>query len=251
MTIKDELNRAAPLVDRVNDAIRENPLAAGLIGAGVAWMLFSTKGISVAKNATSKAASAVMEAGATLANGVRKTTSDVATAARDIVSSVGDRTVSIVPDIGASSPIVEKSAEAMNEAGATIRENVQSAVASSREYGQVLQSRLSNRLERQPLLLGAIGLAIGAGIASTFATTEMESQWFGEHGHSARNALQEAVGDAKDRGRKVVSEVQEEATRQGLTLEAAKEGASTVADKFKNVAGTAKEAVTKPFVATN
>jgi hypothetical protein len=36
MNFKDELDRAGPVVDRLNAAIRDNPLAAGLIGAGVA-----------------------------------------------------------------------------------------------------------------------------------------------------------------------------------------------------------------------
>ena len=40
MSMQDQIDRAGPVIDRVNAAIRENPLAAGLIGAGVAWMLF-------------------------------------------------------------------------------------------------------------------------------------------------------------------------------------------------------------------
>ena len=39
MTFQHELDRAGPVVDRLNAAIRDNPLAAGLIGAGIAWML--------------------------------------------------------------------------------------------------------------------------------------------------------------------------------------------------------------------
>ena len=72
------------------------------------------------------------------------------------------------------------------------------------------------------MLLGAIGLAIGAGIASTFATTEVETEWMGEQGAAAREKLQGAVAEGKERARKVVADVQEEAARQGLTLDAAK-----------------------------
>jgi hypothetical protein len=46
MNLKEEINRASPMVDRVNDAIRDNPLAAGLIGAGLAWMIFGTRGFA-------------------------------------------------------------------------------------------------------------------------------------------------------------------------------------------------------------
>ena len=70
MSMKDEINRPDPCLDRVNAAIRDNPLAAGLIGAGVAWMLFGgTKGFGVmagvAKGAAVKAGSAVAAAGNT------------------------------------------------------------------------------------------------------------------------------------------------------------------------------------------
>ena len=40
MSFKEEVNRASPMVDRVNDAIRDNPLAAGLIGVGGAVLLY-------------------------------------------------------------------------------------------------------------------------------------------------------------------------------------------------------------------
>ena len=67
MTVKEELERAAPALDRVNEAIRDNPLAAGLIGAGLAWMLFGAKGFGVmgglALGAGGKVVSAAKSAG--------------------------------------------------------------------------------------------------------------------------------------------------------------------------------------------
>jgi len=252
MTQTHETNRAAPMVELVNDAIRENPLAAGLIGAGLAWMLLGSTGFGrvagVAKNAAGKAVSAAVDAGEGMAGGIQGAASKLGASARELASTVGHQAASIVPDIEA--PSFDKPADAFKEAGNAVRSGVESAVTSGRQYGQVLQSRLSDSLERQPLLLGAIGLAIGAGVASAFATTELESQWFGEQGDAARNALKGVVDEAKDRALEVVSEVQEEASRQGLSLDAAKEAASAVAGKVKNVAGSAGEAVKKPVAST-
>lgn len=245
MTVKDQVESASPMVDRLNDAIRENPLAAGLIGAGIAWMLFGTKGFRAAgklvKDASDKGASAVISGGAAAASGVRKTGTAVAAAARDAASSVSAQAGSIVPDMPLST---DGAADTVDEMRSAAGERLQSAAASGREYGAALQSRLSQSLERQPLLLGAIGLAIGAGIASTFAITDIEREWLGEQGEAARDALQGAVDDAKDRARAVLSDVQEEAARQGLTVDAAKEAASTVAGRAGNIA---REAVQKPF----
>jgi hypothetical protein len=248
MTIKEEIDRAAPVLDRVNDAIRENPLAAGLIGAGVAWMLFGAKGFStmggLAKGAGAMAASAADVTGSTAASIGRAALDASSTASSALKHAVSDgvgTVASIVPDM--SVPDAERVANATSDIGSTVSNKFQTIVSSGREYGSVLQSRLSEGLEQQPLMLGALGLAIGAGIASTFATTETENVWMGDKSAAAREGLQDVVQDLKDRGRQVASAVQEEAARQGLTEDAAKDAAKTVVSKASNVARAVRDAV--------
>jgi len=66
MIFKDELDRVGPVVDRLNAAIRDNPLAAGLIGAGLAWMLMGgAKGFGVMAGAAKDAAGMAGSAAAT------------------------------------------------------------------------------------------------------------------------------------------------------------------------------------------
>jgi hypothetical protein len=252
MTIDDEIQKGSPVIDRVNAAIRENPLAAGLIGAGLAWMVFGTKGFGViagaARDATGKATSAAADAAASVTGGLREATTAATDAAREVASSVGEHAASIVPDINTSE--LDKATDALNRTGDAVREGVQSAVSSGRQYGQVLQTGLAQSLERQPLLLGAIGLVIGAGIASTFSSTEAERQLLGEKSAAARSALKDAANEVTDRARDVVSEVQQEASRQGLTLDTAKEAASAVAEKVKNVTASVKDQAEKPVAST-
>ena len=251
MNIREDLNRAAPMIDRLNDAIRENPLAAGLIGAGLAWMLLGAKGLGtvagLAKDTAAGTISAAGTAGSAASAGLRSAGQAAAGAARGAASIVADKAASIVPDIDV--PSTDRISDAAANATSALSEGVRSVVSAGGEYSLVVKSRLSQGLERQPLLLGAIGLAIGAGIASTFATTEVESEWIGERGAKAREAMTGALDEAKDRARVVLSEVQEEASRQGLTLETAKEAASSVAGKVRNVAESASEAAKKPFTA--
>jgi len=185
-------------------------------------------------------------AGGAASDVVRSAGRTAASAARSAASVVADGAASIVPDID----VPDVSGVAAADASAAVGERLQSVTASGMEYGAVLKSRLSDSLERQPLLLGAIGLAIGAGIASTFATTETEREWIGERGAQARDTMQEVLTEAKDRAQEVLSEVQEEASRQGLTVEGAKGAASAVADKLRNVAGSATDAAKKPFTAS-
>ena len=252
MIFKDELDRAGPVVDRLNAAIRDNPLAAGLIGAGLAWMLMGgAKGFGVmagaARDAVGMAGSAAATAGGAVAGGVTKaalaTAAGLKSAATDVTGSVA----SLVPDI----PDTDKAIEASAEAGATVGNRINSAAAAGREYGAAIQSRLSESLEKQPLLLGAIGLAIGAGIASTFATTAVESELMGEQGSAARQKLQGLAGDVTDRAKQIASDLKDEAGRQGLTPDAAKSAAAGIGEKVRAVAGAGRESITQRFAPTS
>lgn len=248
MTMREEIDRAGPLVDRLNRAIRENPLAAGLIGAGVAWMLFGgTRGIGAAAGfATNVAARTGAAASATTAaGGLAQSGSNAAAAIKDAGSEVVGSVASLVPDV--SLPDADKIVEAATHAQSAISEGFDSAVSKASDYTTTIRSRLSEGLESQPLLLGAIGLAIGAGIASTFATTAVESELMGAQGAAARDKLEDLAGDIKDRAGKVLSDVQEEAGRQGLTPERAKDAASDIGDKVKTLAGAGRDAVAKRF----
>ena len=265
MIFEDELDRAAPVVDRLNAAIRDNPLAAGLIGAGVAWMLMGgAKGFGVmagaAKDAAKGAAgmagsvagmagSAAATAGNAVASGITQAGSTSAAGLKSVASDVAGSVASLVPDI--SAPDTGKVYEAVADAGASVGNRINSAAATGREYGAAIQSRLSESLEKQPLLLGAIGLAIGAGIASTFATTAVESKLMGEQGTAAREQLRGLAGDVTDRAKQIASDLKDEANRQGLTADAAKSAAAGIGEKVKTVAGAGRESVAQRLAPTS
>jgi hypothetical protein len=212
MSIQEQMDRAAPIIDHINDA-------AAAMEAGAT---------------ASHAGHAALNAGATATSAVKH-----------VASGVVDAVGSIVPDLSPAD--LETGKSFVDDAQRNVSEGFYAFASSSREYGAAIQSRLSESLNKQPLLLGAIGLAIGAGIASAFATTEVENQLMGEKGAAARENLKHIAEEAKSRARQVVAEVQDEAARQGLSLNAAKDAAASVAGKVRNVADTAREAVTQPF----
>ena len=251
MNFKDELDRAGPIVDRVNAAIRDNPLAAGLIGAGVAWMLMGgAKGFGVmagaAKGAAGMAGSAAATAGNAVANGVAQAGSATAARLKSTASDVAGAAASLVPDI--STPDADKVFEVVADTGTAIGGRINSAAVAGKEYGAAIQSRLSESLEQQPLLLGAIGLAIGAGIASTFATTAVESELMGEQGAAAREKLTGLTDEVKDRAKQIAADVKDEANRQGLTADAARSAAAGIGEKIKTVAGAGRDSLTQRLV---
>jgi len=68
--------------------------------------------------------------------------------------------------------------------------------------------------ERHPLLLGAIGLAIGAGIAATFPTTEVESRVVGETSEEVKKRTRSFVSGQVESARTVAAQTLEEVERE-------------------------------------
>jgi hypothetical protein len=241
----EEREQSQAWLESLNAAIRENPLAAGVIGAGIAWMLLGTKPFAaagrIAAGTAGGAASVAASAGRASASVLNQTASDIASSARSAAPAVVEQVASIIPDI--STPEIGSLSDSISEtaarASAAAGDQLQSIAASGKHYGAIVQSRLSAGLERQPLLLGAIGAAIGAGLASAIATTPAENAWFGEKGEAAREGLRHLGEATRERAREVVSEVQTEVARQGLTADAAKDAVATIAGKVKTVATSA------------
>lgn len=237
------------LVNDLNNAIRENPLAAGLITAGAIWMLLGRKGVgavaggigaaavgaghvagkagSAAFDSARSAASAVGSAGSSLASTVASAGSNIASTVASAGASGIDKVASIVPDLSADEP--EQNFREQRE-----REEANKSFASSRlgPYAEDIKSRLSDAFEHQPLLLGAVGLAIGAAIASSFRTTAIESEWVGEHGAATRESLTQAAKDATDRAWQAGKD---EAKKQNLTEEAGWDAAERLAESAESV----------------
>jgi hypothetical protein len=67
------------------------------------------------------------------------------------------------------------------------------------------QSTLSDLLERQPLVLGAIGLAVGAAVARAIKASDLENEWVGEFSDNVKadlnvraGAISQSVREASD-----------------------------------------------------
>ena len=239
----------ASFVEDLNESIRENPVAAALVGAGVLWMFFGS----------GKLASGLSNAARIATNSIGDTASSTGNAVTDAVSGAASHSLRATQQVGeAIATQAEKAARLVKDTASagydvlssqsegvsgTVTSAIQrSARASSefgREMGTSIQSNLTETLDRQPLLLGAIGLAIGAGIAASFPATSIEKEMMGETGAAVKEKLQEVAHDTSERAKKVFAEVKKEAQAQGLTPDAFKD----VAGKVKAVASASKDSI--------
>jgi hypothetical protein len=106
-----------------------------------------------------------------------------------------------------------------------------------------VRSNLSDIFRSQPLALGAIGVAIGAGIAAALPTTELEADYVGETSDAFRKKAtafaEDQAGRATTVAENVMEAVSREATQQGLTMEAAKSAAGDISTKIGRIADVA------------
>jgi hypothetical protein len=244
--IADDKN-SVRLIDRVNDAVRENPIAAGLIGVGLFMTFFGNAKLPAfagkVPGAIKSAAGAVGDTVASSGRSVSDGLSAAGGAVVDAASSLTEKASSAVRDKLSGESMAEqgnRAGEAITRGAEQLRDNAASAARRGMDAGIALQGRLADTLAQQPLLLGAIGLAIGAGMASALPATDTERELVGEQASALR-------GEVEDRANQVISDVKEAAAAQGFTTSAAKEALQGVARKTQSVAGAARESVGNRF----
>ena len=106
------------------------------------------------------------------------------------------------------------------------------------------RDNLTALFKAQPLALGAIGLAIGAGIAAALPGTEVENTYLGEVSEAVRSKTTEIAGHQVDKATTLAAQVidvaAEEARKQGLTTEGVKAAAGDLAERVRRVVGAAQ-----------
>ncbi|MCC8955153.1 hypothetical protein H8B02_17385 [Bradyrhizobium sp. Pear77] len=214
-------NTQAGFFDSLASAIRENPLAASLIGGGALWLLAGDERLkSVARSATA-VASPIVDVGApnnrAAASGIRRTAPPTAPEMDHDESEGFGETVRAAGSAAsdAMSGAADKIKGRFDEGVAYARENLGEP---GKEALTKARSSLADMLDRQPLLLGAVGLAIGAAIASAFRASGLENAWVGELSDSVKtdlntraSAVSQSLREASDTLKAELSDIGAEA----------------------------------------
>lgn len=160
-------DRAAALSSSIGRVVRDNPVPALLIGAGAAWIAVSALGHTrrgeavrhrVSESAHELAHRAADQAGALRhrAEGLGQRAGEIADSARDQARDLGQRAREGASDIG---------------------------------------HKASGAFESQPLLIGALGLAIGAAIGASIPSSRREDELVGPYRDRLRD---EAMGYGRE-----------------------------------------------------
>jgi len=201
---------AANLANDLGAAVRSNPLPAALIGMGLVW-LFS--GRAPVKTGLSGAVDGVANMGSRAGERVR-----------DLSQTIGQT-------IGAAAKSVGQSAgEAMTrKSPAAVSSPGDAGAAQASDLASV-RANVADLIQRQPMVFGAIGILIGAGIAAALPPTDLEADALGESSANLRQAARDLASEATRRAAVVAdgvtTTIAEEARVEGLTLDGVREGAN-------------------------
>jgi uncharacterized membrane protein len=216
--------KGSDFIKDLGDAARRNPVSAALIGMGIVWLFAGKAGVRPA----------------------------------DLLERTGlDR----LPDaarnaIGATQDRVASAADVVRETGS---DGIETATRMASEYAKALpdaadvlgtvRGNLTDLFKAQPLALGAIGLAIGAGIAAALPSTDIENSYLGETSETLKSKTAEIAGHqiekASTLAENVVETVTDEARRQGLTVDSAKAAMDDLSGKLGRVVDAAGKSVSE------
>ncbi|WP_375762524.1 hypothetical protein ACE10W_04875 [Bradyrhizobium sp. B025] len=222
-------------VDSLLAAARENPLSAALIGSGALWLLVGDGKLKGAAQSAANVASGIVDSGASnlraAASGLQRTAAPPTAPEMDHEggSVAGDSRDAAQTATDSMSDAVDKVRDRFDEGVAYAREQV-AKMGNPLPAGDTLtkaQSSLGELMERQPLVIGAIGLAVGAALAGAFRTTQIEDNYIGgvsdqvkedlsSRGTAVSKALREAAdtiaAEASDIGAEAVDRMKQAGT---------------------------------------
>jgi hypothetical protein len=204
------------------DAIRANPIPVALIGIGVAWLIANNTGMT---DRVSHTASDMGHRIADTASDVSRRAGELATDAAKMVGIAGsdDRALGHT-----GHPMVDRDGEHGEGWVHQMSEQASGALRSARDTSGALLHRVGNyagadgvsdALERNPLILGAIGVMTGALIAALVPMSEVENDLLG----GTRDELWQK---AEDLGEEAVQRVRDAATEAAVRAVDAATGAA-------------------------
>ena len=234
--------KASDFVRDLGDAARKNPVSAALIGMGVVWLFTGGRTAERVGDLVRGAGfERIPDAAGNALDAARSTL-------RSGTESVGKG--------------VSSATEALRDAGAAGMDRVArtSSEVADKAYGyaqnipdasgalfSTARENLSDLFRAQPLALGAVGLAIGAGIAAALPATDLEAEYFGEASDHFKEQAADFASDQVSRAatvaEDVVTAVSDEARNQGLTVDAAKSAIADIPEKLRRVADAAGKGI--------
>ena len=269
-------------VRNLGTSVRDNPLPLLLIGAGIGWLMMAggsrpggtTSSMGASPNhsmGTGSTRVRVYGNGAESGDSMTGRASAVVSAARGSVAGATDQAkekvgqaYDNVADVASSAPdsirdAAGAMADSLRGAATSVTDRVtgsgQEVHARAGELGDQAHQGVTWLMREQPLVLGAIGVALGAAVGALLPGTEAENQLMGQARDAAADQVQataqqgyerlkDTVGEHVDRAKATVSQATGGTGGVGSALtDAAREVRQVTRDAAHDLAGDARGAM--------
>ena len=243
--------KGSDFVRDLSDAARKNPISAALIGMGVLWLFTGGRTAERVGDLVRGAGfDRIPDAAGNALDAARSTLRSGSEAIGSGVSSIGSGVSSATETLrDAGTAGLDRVARAGSEVAGAAYGYAQNIPDAGGALFGTARDNLSELFRAQPLALGAVGLAIGAGIAAALPATELEAKYFGEASddfkEQAADYASEQVSRATTVAEEVVTAVSDEARKQGLTVDAAKSALADIPGKLGRVVDAAGKGISE------
>jgi len=226
----------------LGNAARKNPLSAALIGMAVFWLFTGSRPVERAADFVRRtgfdripdAAGGAFEA----------TRSTFRSGAGPIGEHVSSAKYALRVDGADALDSATRFGRDYSDAASDYARSIPGAGA---EMFDTARSNLTELIRTQPLALGAIGLAIGAGVAAALPSSEVEAAYLGDTSETVKAKAAEFATEQTARATTlsegVMGAVTEEARKQGLTIEGAKSAVGDFSTKVGRIVDAAGKGI--------
>jgi len=176
-------------LENLKTQVRDNPLPLALVGVGLAWLFMG---------------------GGPKADTLRDKMSGTA-AYPDSGQSWPSYESSAFPSDetsseGAASAALDSATEHARSAGQWASDTGRQASTQVRQAGSRAQQVLNDTLNQEPLIIGALGMAVGAAIGAMLPASKVEEDILAPYGTAARESAMGAINSGLEQARSAVSE---------------------------------------------
>jgi len=235
------VRRRADIAGAFADAVRENPVAAGLIGLGALWLLMGGNKVSLTGGGGRRSAvGAVAHGVGGVAQGAGRAAgrmghamaSGVRSGAEYVSDYVGGSLHGVDAEAEYRNPGVaegvwddtqperfqafgsqdgtgsaERTRMGASRMGARMSDMGEKIGEKSRAMAAQVSDEVQTMFQRHPMSLGLAGLALGAGVAAILPVTRTERDALGQVGERARDKVSEVAAQASELARAAIDEV--------------------------------------------
>lgn len=219
------------------EQLRENPIPIALIGLGVAWLAISQTRRSSVGGYEASGYYPTYE-GYDEDEGLRAKVKAKADAAKAKLSETAERAKAKLADAQHSA------ADGVSNVRGKAGEYAHLAQDKAGEYSRAARQRFDQTLDSEPLVIGAIGLAVGAAIGASLPSTPVERRYIGPARAKVADRAKASLDEVKTVAERAYGQVKDELHRQtgpageGSSLRekataVAEAGARTVKDELE------------------